>query len=150
MKSCLRVTVRGVRSGCGGPRRNLPRWPQPPAARSSATLRVGLWTLWRDKQVTVSHTLDGGATLRTCGSCAATRLTRTIGVQAAGDSLGRKRAPSRRALAGWPLHRDRPRRIPHSRRPALHRCPRWRSGFCRHLAHRELCAARGGQRERLR
>src|SRR5208283_1001373 len=38
---------------------------------SPSTLRIGLWTLWHDKTVTVTRTPGGSATLRTCESCAA-------------------------------------------------------------------------------
>jgi hypothetical protein len=44
-----------------------------PSTHATATLRVGLWTLWHDKEVTVSPTAEGGAAMRTCDNCAAAR-----------------------------------------------------------------------------
>jgi stage II sporulation protein D len=49
------------------------------------TLRVGLWTLWRDKQITVSP--GPGTTLRSCASCAAIPLKQPLQVRADGDRV---------------------------------------------------------------
>ncbi|MGD0892384.1 MAG: SpoIID/LytB domain-containing protein [Terracidiphilus sp.] len=55
-----------------------------------ATLRVGLWTLWHDKQIGVSS--EPGATLRLCASCAATVLKPAMQFRAVADrvSVGEK------------------------------------------------------------
>jgi stage II sporulation protein D len=58
---------------------------QPPAEPSSslpATLRIGLWTLWHDKEITVSPTQEGSATLRICESCAASPLAQPTKIRA--------------------------------------------------------------------
>jgi stage II sporulation protein D len=55
----------------------------PPAHPS--TLRIGLWTLWHDKQITISPA--PAATLRLCAACASTPLTQAIEVKAANSAL---------------------------------------------------------------
>ena len=59
-------------------------------AHPPATLRVGLWTLWHDKQISVSP--GSAATLRLCAGCAAMPLKETMAVRAQGDrvSVGEK------------------------------------------------------------
>jgi stage II sporulation protein D len=54
-------------------------------AHSSATLRVGLWTLWHDKQVSISP--EAGATMRMCATCAATPLKQAMQVRADEDRV---------------------------------------------------------------
>jgi stage II sporulation protein D len=56
-------------------------------AHDSATLRVGLWTLWHDKHVSVSPTLESGGSVRLCTGCTATPLKQTIQVRADGDRV---------------------------------------------------------------
>ena len=59
-----------------------------PAARS--TLRIGLWTLWHDKQVTVSMATDASATLRVCSepaACVPERLARLTQLRASGNRI---------------------------------------------------------------
>ncbi|MGA2634218.1 MAG: SpoIID/LytB domain-containing protein [Terracidiphilus sp.] len=58
-----------------------------PAAHSSATLRVGLWTLWHDKEVTVSPAAEGGAVMRECDGCAAVAIVRPVVIRAVGARL---------------------------------------------------------------
>ncbi|MGA3264098.1 MAG: SpoIID/LytB domain-containing protein [Terracidiphilus sp.] len=58
-----------------------------PATHPPATLRVGLWTLWHDKEITIAPTPDGGATLRLCESCRATPLARPAQIRAIGARL---------------------------------------------------------------
>jgi len=58
------------------------------AAQPRETLRVGMWTLWRDREVTLSPA--GGAhktSLRACADCAALAFAEPILVKAAGDGL---------------------------------------------------------------
>jgi stage II sporulation protein D len=57
------------------------------AANSRPTLNVGLWTLWRDKEITVSPAAGSAVTLRRCADCAAVRLTHPISIRAAGDQV---------------------------------------------------------------
>jgi stage II sporulation protein D len=55
-----------------------------------ATLRVGLWTLWHDRQISISP--EPGTTLRLCPSCAATSLKQPLQIRADGEqvSVGEK------------------------------------------------------------
>ncbi|MGA9671534.1 MAG: SpoIID/LytB domain-containing protein [Terracidiphilus sp.] len=52
-----------------------------------ATLRIGMWTLWHDKEVTVSPVPESAATYRTCESCASVQVTRAVQIRAAGGRL---------------------------------------------------------------
>jgi stage II sporulation protein D len=80
-----------------------------PAANSPATLRVGLWTLWHDKTITVSAGpgstgpastgLASTATLRTCGGCPPVPLKETTQIRAAGGEL--ILPGNRKAAAVW-------------------------------------------------
>jgi len=54
-----------------------------PTART--TLRVGMWTLWRDREAVL--TLGGGATLRSCEQCASLSFGTPVSVRAAGNGL---------------------------------------------------------------
>jgi stage II sporulation protein D len=47
-----------------------------------ATLRIGLWTLWHNKEITVAPAQEGSATLRLCETCAASPLTRPMQIRA--------------------------------------------------------------------
>lgn len=61
---------------------------QAPAPRS--TVRVGLWTLWHDRAVTISPAAGGGATLQTCAqpaACGASPLAKPVQIRASGDRL---------------------------------------------------------------
>lgn len=60
----------------------LAQSPASPPLRPRATLRVGLWTLWHDKQITITPIPEGSATLRLCETCAPSTLTQPIQVQA--------------------------------------------------------------------
>ncbi len=55
-------------------------------AHASATLRVGLWTLWHDKEVTVAP-VDGNAVMRKCDGCAVAAITRPVLIRAVGARL---------------------------------------------------------------
>ena len=55
-----------------------------PGAHASATLRVGLWTLWHDKEVTVAPAAEGGATMRECDGCPAVAISRPVLIRAVG------------------------------------------------------------------
>jgi stage II sporulation protein D len=59
--------------------------PSQTAAHHAATLRVGLWTLWHDKQISVSP--ESGATLRPCASCTAKPLKQPLQLAAVGDRV---------------------------------------------------------------
>jgi stage II sporulation protein D len=68
-----------------------------PSPHHGATLRVGLWTLWHDKEITVSPAPESAATLRVCEGCEAVKITRATQIRAAGgrvDLAGRGQAAS--------------------------------------------------------
>ena len=50
-----------------------------------ATLRIGVWTLWRDREVQVSSA--GAAEMRECAGCAARALASAVDLRANGDGL---------------------------------------------------------------
>jgi len=64
-----------------------------------ATLRVGLWTLWHDNQISISPTPEGPLAQRTCEDCTAVSLARTNQVRAIGDRVSY--GDSRQAAALW-------------------------------------------------
>jgi stage II sporulation protein D len=55
-------------------------------AQEAATLRVGLWTLWHDHEVTVGAAL-GEAAMRTCEHCAVQPLTHDVKLHAEGNAI---------------------------------------------------------------
>jgi stage II sporulation protein D len=58
------------------------------APHASATVRVGLWTLWHDREIAVTHIGgDHGAALLTCAQCAALQFADSLIVRASGDSI---------------------------------------------------------------
>ncbi|HEY1901693.1 MAG TPA: SpoIID/LytB domain-containing protein [Terracidiphilus sp.] len=57
------------------------------APRAAATLRVGLWTLWHDREITVARAPGSAATLRFCASCAAVPLARSTEIRAVHANL---------------------------------------------------------------
>ena len=58
-----------------------------PAATKS-TLHVGMWTLWHDREMTLSAAGVGQkVALRTCDSCAVLSFAQPVDVKAAGDGL---------------------------------------------------------------
>ena len=57
------------------------------AARVPATLHVGLWTLWHDKQISISPSRESGAGFRLCADCAETPLKQLLQVRAEGDRV---------------------------------------------------------------
>jgi stage II sporulation protein D len=61
-------------------------WTQP-APHSGATLRIGLWTLWHDKGVTISPAGEGTATVRLCETCVAIPITTRFQIRAANAHL---------------------------------------------------------------
>ena len=63
-------------------------------AQEVATLRVGLWTLWHDREVTVNVAQDGDASARTCERCSAVHLTEEIKLLGENDTVvfGNRRA----------------------------------------------------------
>jgi stage II sporulation protein D len=61
-----------------------------PAPHPAATLRIGLWTLWHDKEITISPAPGGAATLRTCvesNACASTQLRQQVRIGATANRL---------------------------------------------------------------
>ncbi len=62
-------------------------WAPDKPAQVAATLRIGLWTLWHDKQISISPTPEGSSTLRTCQECKAVSVVRTMPVCAKGDRV---------------------------------------------------------------
>lgn len=73
-----------------------------PAAHEAGTLSVGLWTLWHDKEISISPAHQSGGSLRVCASCAATPLKQTMQAHAVGDrvSLSEKEHVESVFLAG--------------------------------------------------
>ena len=57
------------------------------SAHSPATLRIGLWTLNHDKEVTVSPASESVSTLRMCDSCAESRLNHSTLLRAGNAAL---------------------------------------------------------------
>ncbi len=57
------------------------------ATHRGSTLRVGLWTLWHDKEVRVSATPEGGAAMRECEGCAAGAIRKPLLIRAVGARL---------------------------------------------------------------
>lgn len=59
---------------------------QPTHARQAnagpATLRVGLWTLWREREIAVSPAREGTATVRLCSGCVPSPLTHPVRIAA--------------------------------------------------------------------
>jgi stage II sporulation protein D len=51
------------------------------------TLCVGLWTLWHDKQISISPSLDFRGSIRLCADCAAMPLKKTLNAHADGDRV---------------------------------------------------------------
>jgi stage II sporulation protein D len=70
------------------------RSPHPPA-----TLRIGLWTLWHDKQISISPAPEGSSTLRICEECKAVSLAGAEQVRALGGRVSF--ANNREAAALW-------------------------------------------------
>ena len=56
--------------------------PHPPA-----TLRIGLWTLWHDKQITIAPAAESAPTLRLCETCATSPLTHPMQIRATASRL---------------------------------------------------------------
>ncbi|WP_058186276.1 SpoIID/LytB domain-containing protein [Terracidiphilus gabretensis] len=56
-------------------------------AQEAATLRVGLWTLWHDREITVREVQGGPARLRTCDQCSAVPLTQETRLRAEGSAI---------------------------------------------------------------
>jgi stage II sporulation protein D len=62
--------------------------PQEPSVAARDALRVGMWTLWHDREVTLSPAgPDQKLSLRTCTDCAAIALDGPANVRAEGDAL---------------------------------------------------------------
>ena len=57
----------------------------PPIARS--TLRVGMWTLWHDREVLLTPGTTTRTTLRSCETCPAATLTQLTKVRAEGNAV---------------------------------------------------------------
>jgi stage II sporulation protein D len=57
------------------------------AQTAPPTLRVGLWTLWHDKQVTLTPAAGGSATIRLCALCDAKAMREPIVLQANNGAL---------------------------------------------------------------
>jgi len=70
-----------------------------PETRQAATLRVGLWTLWRDTVITVVPGVGGKASLHTCEGCRSEGLAKPLTIRAAGNLLAL--GDSRQVAAVW-------------------------------------------------
>ncbi|MGC2211078.1 MAG: SpoIID/LytB domain-containing protein [Candidatus Korobacteraceae bacterium] len=59
------------------------------SAAARSTLRVGLWTMWHDREITLTPAGPTPAviTLRTCAGCAGHRLTQPVQLRATGNRL---------------------------------------------------------------
>ena len=58
------------------------------ALRSRSTLRVGMWTLWGDREVTLQPAgTDSKVNSRTCERCAARSFAHSVKIRAAGDTV---------------------------------------------------------------
>jgi stage II sporulation protein D len=91
MKSCLAVLLLTVLAAA------IPAQSPKAAPRPAATLRIGLWTLWHDREITVAPAPGSAATLHFCESCAALPLARSTEIRAAHANLslpGNRRAAS--------------------------------------------------------
>ena len=55
--------------------------------QEAATLRVGLWTLWHDREVTVRAAQGGAASVPTCERCGAVPLTQEMRLRAEGNAV---------------------------------------------------------------
>lgn len=53
-----------------------------PFQHRPATLQIGLWTLWHDKEILISPATSGKATIRFCEQCASTPLQQPIAIRA--------------------------------------------------------------------
>ena len=58
---------------------------QPPTARE--TLRVGMWTLWHDREVALTPAANASTLFRTCERCAAVALRTPAMIRAEGDAV---------------------------------------------------------------
>lgn len=58
------------------------------APRGRSTLRVGMWTLWRDREVILEPAgTDSKVRLRTCEVCAVLRFAHPVEIRASGDTV---------------------------------------------------------------
>ena len=73
--------------------------PAQPARHPAAILRVGLWTLWHDKQITLSPAAGNHAALRACEQCSAIPLPGPTEIHAIGNRLAF--ASNRQSAALW-------------------------------------------------
>lgn len=95
------VVLSGVQSV---PRHTVIAAAAPPVARE--TLRVGMWTLWHDREVVVTPAVpDRKVVLRSCAGCAALTFAEPVHVKAEGDAVrltaaGRADSVKRLSLAG--------------------------------------------------
>ena len=128
--------------------------PQEPSNIARDTLRVGMWTLWHDREVTLSPTGPNQKfTLRTCADCAALSFSEPAMIRAEGgvdvDRFGQKVSMRRRTILA---HRAGDAHGAWRNRYAARSCrDRGASGRAGHRsddASGELCGAGGGQRKR--
>ena len=68
------------------------------AQRSTGTLRVGLWTLWHDREVTVGMAQGGAANVKLCARCAAVPVTHEVKLRAADGAIA---FDGKRAVGVW-------------------------------------------------
>lgn len=81
---CAMLVLLTARPGAAAASRS-----QLPASRTDhGTVRVGLWTLWHDRQLTLAPAASGGnVSLQTCAACATLSFTRQAEVRAEGDRV---------------------------------------------------------------
>ncbi len=102
---CLLAAAGVVLSGVQSvPRHTVIAAAAPPVARE--TLRVGMWTLWHDREVVVTPAVpDQKVVLRSCAGCATLTFAEPAHVKAEGDAVrltaaGRTGSAKRLSLAG--------------------------------------------------
>jgi stage II sporulation protein D len=67
-------------------------------SNQASTLRVGLWTLWHDREITVAPTSGGSAGLRLCEQCATMSLAGATKLRADSNAIA---FGSRRSASLW-------------------------------------------------
>jgi stage II sporulation protein D len=82
------VILAAVVALCGVERSPLPAMTAGAAPEVRDTLRIGMWTLWHDREVLIAPTGPGQKiTLRMCEKCAAVPFGGPVAVRASGDEV---------------------------------------------------------------
>ena len=78
----LLIATLGVAASAASPTQSLPAHTN---AHPPSTLRIGLWTLWHDKQVSIAP--NPAAAFRLCETCPASALDHPIQIRASANQL---------------------------------------------------------------